>query len=607
MGHVPVRGLRHFRYADYSMLCKMWRAATGLGDRPAPILVHHPSRRARLAQPSMTSSPPFQHMLSLHRLAYLALTACGALACLTPPALAQVATPYISSYMPGRYNWAFRRAYPAVERLSNGVDYSQARLFETLSSASVVPVGRLETAEFVRTTQEVLRDPPRLPVATAAVSSGFARLVPEVQAMLDWAGTLHRQLYDVAADESASQAERDGRIVELLGYYRSRPDLAISSRPKSMDLPDGQLYSLAFRQRFPKYNGLVWTQQWLQLGLLEALGSASSAADRKAQVDATVARFWQMTRGGAPESMPHLRPMTAAVAPEFARRYPEVGTVLDNVQLLQDVVADILTSREIPRSAKRQEILRAAELFRSDTAFAVSYDASRRIVETIGANNMGGAAVGFTADLPRPTVPRGMSLAGMEGAATDTSIAGVAEVPGMDGMAGMAVMQGSGLSPQQLEAVFQRMMADPVIRERVATDPVLQKMLSGRAQGRQHGNMPGMQGGMAGMQHGNMPMGPGGMIMGASPAGSQPMTGERRQQIDFMMRLLADPTVEAKIRANPELQALWADPEVQRRLAELRRAQMAKPTTTPTPQQAPKAAPTTAKPAPPPPAHQHKP
>lgn len=519
---------------------------------------------------------------------------------------AQVATPYVSAYLPGPYNWEFRRTYPSAERLFNGVEYSQARLFETLWTTSRMPAARLESTEFARTTQQVLADPPRLPVEAAAVATGFAKLVPEVQAMLDWAGTLHRQLYDVSADASLSQADRDGRILELVGYYRSRPDLAVSSRPKSMDLADGQLHSLAFRQRFPKYNGLVWAEQWLQVGLYEALATAQSPEQRKAQVDATVGRFWQMLRTDGAEGLPYLRPMTAAVAPTFARRYPTVGAVLDNVQLLQDVVADILTSREIPRSAKRQEILRVAALIRSDTAFAVAYDTSLRIVETMGANNMGGPAVGFTAELPKPTVPRGMSLAGMEGAAPDAEMAGM---PGMGGTSNMAGMQqGSGLSPQQLEAVFQRMMADPVIRERVATDPMLQQMLGGQTQAMQ--SMPGMQhGSMPGMQHGNMPIGQGGMNMGATPGaapGAAPMTEERRQQVEFMMRLLADPTVEAKIRANPELQALWADPEVQRRLAELRRAQTAKPATPATQQPAPKAAPKAPRPATPtPPAHQH--
>jgi hypothetical protein len=582
---------------------------------------------ARRRRTTVTYPHSARRMTTSRFMLVLAAVPSLALAGIAPALRAQVVAPYTSSYLPGRYNWEFRRSYPAADRLFNGIDYSRARLHEILWTTSRLPVARLDTLEYARTVQEVLADPPRLPVRGAAVASGFSKLVPEVQAMLDWADMFHRQLYDVWADESIPLAEKDGRVVELLGYYRSRPGLALSSRPKSMDLPDGQLQSLAFRERFPRYNGLAWAEQWLRVGLYEALVTAQTPAQRKAQVDAAIARFWQMTRTGASENLPYLRPMSAAVAPAFARRYPEVGTVLDNLQLLQDAVADILTSREIPRSAKRQEILRAAALFRNDTAFAVSYDAGLRIVETMGANNMGGPAVGFTAELARPTVPRGMSLAGMDDTSADSSMAGMTGMPDRTGMPGMGATQ-DGMTMQQLLAIHQRMMADPVIRERAATDPVLQQMM----QGMPHGDMPGMQQsgmsgmqGMQGMQHGNMPAGQGGMsmgnmgnmgAMGGTSAGTEPpMTPERRQAIDFMMRLLADPTVEAKIRANPELQALWADPEVQRRLAELRRAQTAKPsaneTTTPATQAAPRttpARPNQPQPAPQtPPAHQHKP
>lgn len=124
---------------------------------------------------------------------------------------------------------------------------------------------------------------------------------------------------------------------------------------------------------------------------------------------------------------------------------------------------------------------------------------------------------------------------------------------------------------QQLTAIFQRMMADPVIRERVATDPVLQRMLQSAgvaqmsgtrgAQGMDHGNMPGMQGtqqGMQGMDHGTMQM----------PAG---VTAEDQQRaFDLIVRLLSDPRVTSEVNDNDRLRRLYADPEVQRRLAELR-------------------------------------
>lgn len=120
---------------------------------------------------------------------------------------------------------------------------------------------------------------------------------------------------------------------------------------------------------------------------------------------------------------------------------------------------------------------------------------------------------------------------------------------------------------QQLTAIFQRMMADPVIRERVATDPVLQRMLQSAgvtqlsgmrdAQGMNHGNMPGMQG-MQGMDHGTMQM----------PAGAT--AEDQRRAFDFVVRLLSDPRVSREINDDDQLRGLFADPDVQRRLAELR-------------------------------------
>ena len=116
---------------------------------------------------------------------------------------------------------------------------------------------------------------------------------------------------------------------------------------------------------------------------------------------------------------------------------------------------------------------------------------------------------------------------------------------------------------QPLMAVFQRMMADPVIRERVATDPVLQRMLQSL------GALPGMQTMMQGTQ--NMP-GMQGMQghTGMDMAGMQPTLQDQQQALNFIARLLSDPSVQAKIQDETTLRRLWADPDVQRRVGELR-------------------------------------
>jgi hypothetical protein len=498
---------------------------------------------------------------------------------------AQWSKTYEQFYFPARHNWEFRDRYAFADRLFNAFDYGHATLYETLWAKPSAPVSELEQREYDFLTRRVLPNPPRLPIEEGALEVEYAKLVPEAKAMFDWAHTFHRQLYDVWADETIAPAEKDARITELLEYYRSRQDLAFSSRPKSMDAMDAQFYSLAFRQRYPKFNGLIWAYHWLQVGLYEPLVVARTAAERGTMVRATVNRFNQMLTA-PPASMPYLMPMTPAVAPTFARRYPEAGAIFDNLHMMHDVISDILVSREVPRSAKRREILRAAEMFRSDSAYAIPYEEWLAMGETMGINNMGGPAVAFATELPRPSVSRGASMAGMQHGAPAT---GGAQQPAMGGMqhgaaaapAAVAPAQGftQGMQARTLQAILDRMLSDPVIRERVATDPVLQRLLA-QTPAASTGTAGGAA--MPGMDHSNMP-GKSPPTGAATPAASAlapgaPMTEERRQAVEFLVRLFSDPAVEARIHADPELHRLWSDPDVQRRLIELRRTQ---PATTP--------------------------
>jgi hypothetical protein len=94
---------------------------------------------------------------------------------------------------------------------------------------------------------------------------------------------------------------------------------------------------------------------------------------------------------------------------------------------------------------------------------------------------------------------------------------------------------------------------------------------------------------MAGMDHSQMDHGQmqrdqtqgheGHMMPGAQPAagheghrmqGMDGMNMEMHRSMEFIVRLLSDPQIEAKIHADPRLHQLWADPEVQRHLQMMR-------------------------------------
>jgi hypothetical protein len=510
------------------------------------------------------------------------------------PASAQWVKENEQFYLPADHNWVFRQNYVGVDRLFNAFDYGHAILYETLYAYPNASPDRLEEKEFNFLTQRLLKRPPRVPIEEGALEIAYAKLAPEAKLMFEWAHVLHRQIYDILADERLSEAGKDAEVAAVLTYYKSRPDLAFSSVPKSMDLMDGQPYSLAFRQSYPKFNGLIWAYHWLQVGLYEPIMVNHDVTSRTAGVTATVGRFWQMLEN-APETMPYLMPMTVAVAPTFAARYPEAAIIFDNLHMMHDVISDILASREVPRDRKRAEILRAGEIFRDNTSFTMSVEEWASMGEMMGLNNMGGPAVGFVASLPQPTVARGQSMAGMDHSA-------MAATPGsaMPGMPGMPMQHGaeaqSGAQPgatdplamdhvmgadstagagmmsqdamRLMHEMHERMMADPVIRERVATDPVLQRM-------------------MAEM---NMSISPAVPLQNTGAAGT-----DTEQAMDFVVRLLSDPEVEARIHSDPRLHQLWSDPEVQRRLQELRRQEPAaspSPTSSPAPAASPGPAPT---------------
>ncbi|MEO7967103.1 MAG: hypothetical protein ABIT38_24655, partial [Gemmatimonadaceae bacterium] len=381
------------------------------------------------------------HRALTTRLASTVLLAGGALlAMIAAPgvASAQWSTAYEQFYLPGKFNWTFRDKYPAADRLFNAFDYGHAILYERLYNDAHAPTAELEETEYDFITKKLLVSPPRLPLEEAAIEVNYAKIAPEAKMMFDWAHLLHRQVYDVLASETMSQSEKDSKIAELVAYYKTRPDLAFSSVPKSMELMEGQLYSLAFRQKYPKFNGLIWGYHWLQVGLYEPMMTGTTQGERQAGVAAAVTRFRQMLEN-APEHMPRVMPMTAAIAPSFAKRYQEAAIIFDNLHAMHDVISDILTNDKVPHNRKRAAILEAASRYRDDSSFVMPISEWATMGEMMGIENMGGPAVGLLAGWMTPTVARGVSMAeAMQGMAGmqhggDTSAKGaMASMPGMN-------------------------------------------------------------------------------------------------------------------------------------------------------------------------------
>ncbi len=270
-------------------------------------------------------------------------------------------------YFPGAFNWQFLRTYPEAARLFNAFDYGHAVLYERLYTLpnSARTVAALEQ-EYRYLTTDLLVRPPRFAVAEEVIEPTYAKLAWKAKLMFDWAHVLHRQIYDVYADERIPEAKKHSLIERLTDYYLSRRDIAFVPVAKSMALMDEQYYSQIFRRRFAKFNGLIWAYHWLQVGLYEPFIAGRTLDEKKAGVQAAVARFWDMLRD-PPARMPSIMPMTATVAPLFTERHPRAAAIFDNLHMMHDIISDILAADTVPRNKKRDVIYAVLGEFRDST------------------------------------------------------------------------------------------------------------------------------------------------------------------------------------------------------------------------------------------------
>ncbi len=383
-------------------------------------------------------------------------------------------------YFPGAFNWQFLKQYPEGGRLFNAFDYGHAILYEKLLTRPADLGRELEQRQFDYLTTDLLVRPPRFAVAEEAIEPAYSKLAWRAKMMFDWAHVLHRQIYDIYADPRLTPDQRDRLIERVTDYYLSNRRFAFTTQPKSMALMDEQYYSQVFRREYPRFNGLIWAYHWLQVGLYEPLIEGRTPGEKKAGVQATLARFWSMIEE-PPARFPKVMPMTSAVAPRFSAAHPRAAVIFDNLHMTHDIISDILASDSVPGARKREVIYAALDQMQDPTRDIMTMDEWRKMGEMMGGIGiMGGPATGILPEVPTLGMEApAPGMAGMDhgamnmGAAADS---GNASAP--DSMADMPGMahQGDSMMAVMMQ-LHQRMLADSVIRGRVQADTAMRQMM----------------------------------------------------------------------------------------------------------------------------------
>ncbi|GAB4553842.1 MAG: hypothetical protein Tsb0014_47100 [Pleurocapsa sp.] len=250
----------------------------------------------------------------------------------------------------GKYNDDIYNIRPLALDL-NAVAVGHAFAYEDLVTGKA---GELETKTFEKINR-VLKNPPRFMPDEANISPTFGRKYGVLEQVFDWAHILHFQTVDVLASTEMTDTEKEAEIEALYQFYLDNVPYAITGLPMNMGYLDSQPYSQAFREQYPKVNGLFWGYHWLQGSMYDLL-YGKTLEDQQQAYESMGKQYRQVElyRTDRP-----FMPMFAEVSPRFAQRFPEIANTFDNLHMLHDMVNDALASEWMSEEQQSEQIQRA--------------------------------------------------------------------------------------------------------------------------------------------------------------------------------------------------------------------------------------------------------
>jgi hypothetical protein len=300
-----------------------------------------------------------------------ALSCSAALCCLSSPAFAQDRS-------------EIREHYPQLADLFNAFDVTQANALDRIADINANPAYTQARAE-LREHMDMMKNMTMSEMMAAgtmdhsmmmsSTSSGpFVDL--EVEARINLLETMRGKHSDEEAeaafnnaasiDRHTAEVFKRGRnfesklfaiyvddsitnkraaVAEAITDYLSDDRHSVATFPKESSYLIDHPYATGLKTAFPRLSGFLWSQQWLQLASLEAVILQSLDSQAKGGVDIALERFWNKIGSVAGMSMfppPSELPMAPAIAPDLYSQSPEAALILDNLNILETIIADIL-------------------------------------------------------------------------------------------------------------------------------------------------------------------------------------------------------------------------------------------------------------------------
>ncbi|MGI9249753.1 MAG: hypothetical protein ACR2PR_00915 [Pseudohongiellaceae bacterium] len=201
------------------------------------------------------------------------------------------------------------------------------------------------------------------------------------------------RLFAIYVDGDIS--DKQAAVAEAVADYLEDDRNAVASSPKDSSYLLSHPQGTAFQTSFPGLSGFLWTQQWLQLAALEAVILEHLDENFAGGVATALERFWNKIGSDGGMSMfpaPVELPMAPTIAPNLYSQSPEAAIILDNLNVLETLIADTLA---YPNMNNRED--RIDELVADFTNKAENLDDSMNYLLFAlrgGIYNQGGPAVG---------------------------------------------------------------------------------------------------------------------------------------------------------------------------------------------------------------------
>lgn len=324
-----------------------------------------------------------------------------------------------------------RDEYPNVAGLLNAFDVTQAKTFEAVARINSEPAYELTRADL----QEYLAMLKKMTISDLMSSDGVYMAMSssaspyfdsEVEARISLLNAMRtmqsneeasaayadntaisshaaevlrrgrdfeNQLFEIFLDDSI--ANKQSAVSAAIVAYQSDDRRSVTSSTKESSFLIEHDQATGFETAFPRLSGLLWTQQWFQLASLEAIILRTMDAQFVDGMDTVLERFWNKVGTDGGMSMfpaPSALPMAPAIAPDLYTFSPEAATILDNLNILETVLADILAYPNVEDRAARMDA--AVALFTNKGANG-SHNAEYLLFALRGGiYNQGGPALG---------------------------------------------------------------------------------------------------------------------------------------------------------------------------------------------------------------------